>query len=286
MIDVVWRPLQGMLARWQRAREMESLTDDLHEAWKERAERPLNQGERELMENALVFSTVTANDVCVPRADIKAVPAGADFHDVMEVFASSHFSRLPVMGKSLDDIVGVITLKDMAPFFGKERDFALADCVRAPIFVPETMPVPRVLQLMKRHRAGLVMVTDEYGGVAGLLTLKDLLGELIGNIGDEHAEVIPEGIQSVGHNRFRVPATMLLEDVSRTLALTWNLDENPEVETLGGLVMHEARRVPGVGESVNLPGGLSAKVLVADARHVEVLELKLPDKPAKAGKKA
>ncbi|MFZ2586633.1 MAG: CBS domain-containing protein [Alphaproteobacteria bacterium] len=284
MASFLTQPFAAMFQRLRRAKEMESLNDDLHAAWKERAERPLSKSERELLGNALVFSSVTANDVCVPRADIKVVSTKAGFGKVMKVFAESHYSRLPVMGKSLDDIVGVITLKDMAPFVGKEGDFVLANCLRPPLFVPETMPVPRVLQLMKRHRIGLVMVTDEYGGVTGLLTLKDLLGELVGELGDEHDEAVPEGIQSVGNQRFRMPATLLLEDVTRTLALTWNLPDTLEIETVGGLVMHEARRVPAAGETVNLPNGVVAKVLVADARHVEVVELKLPDKLSKASK--
>ena len=281
MLSYFTRPFHSVVQRWRRARDMQSLTDDLHMAWQERAARPLSKGERELLANALVFSSVTANNVCVPRADIKAVNVKANFGKVMKAFADSHYSRLPVMGKSLDDIVGVITLKDMAPFIGKESEFVLATSVRAPLFVPETMPLPRVLQLMKRHRTGLVMVTDEYGGVTGLLALKDLLERLVGELGDEHAEEVAEGIQSIGNNRFRIPATMLLTDVSRTLALSVQFPDNPEVETLGGLVMHEARRVPAVGESVALPGGCVAKVLLADARHVEMVELKLPEKAGK-----
>ena len=266
--------------RIRRAREMESLTDDLHEAWQERAQRPLTKNERDLIENALVFSTVTANDICVPRTDIRAMASGSNFAKVIGAFESSRRSRLPVYGKGLDDIVGFVTLKDLIPFINRQGEFTLAATMHPPVFVPETMPVPRVLQLMRRHRVGLVVVTDEYGGTAGILTLKDLLGELVGGLGDEHSDTLfasgGEGIQSLGGGRFRVPASLSLEQVAATLSVKWPKLDN-EIETVGGLLLHAARRVPKAGEVVRLPGGLEAKVLAGDARRLELLELKLPE---------
>jgi CBS domain containing-hemolysin-like protein len=277
------RVMKAWWERVRRAREMESLTDDLHEAWQERAQQPLTKNERDLLENALVFSTVTANDVCVPRADIRAVPSGSNFSKVIAAFEGSRRSRLPVYGKSMDDIVGFITLKDLMGYINRQSEFTLAATMHPPVFVPETMPVPRVLQLMRRHRVGLVVVTDEYGGTAGLLTLKDLLGELVGGLGDEHDGAMfaagGEGIQSLGGGRFRVPAGLMLDQVAATLSIKWPRGLNPEIETIGGLLLHEARRVPKSGETVNLPGGVSAKVLAGDARKLDLLELKLPDLP-------
>jgi magnesium and cobalt transporter len=265
--------------RWDRARAMESLTNDLHEAWQERAERPLTPHERQLLGNALTFSTITAADVCIPRADIRAVPAKATYAQVVKAFAASKHSRLPVHGKNLDEIVGVITLKSLIGHVNNPAGFSLIAAMHSPVFVPEGMPVSRVLQQMRRHRAGIVMVTDEYGGIAGLMTLNDVLGELVGQVGDETSGDQGSAIQSVGGGRFRVPAGMALEQVSATLSITLPASTE-EVSTIGGMVMHHARRVPGVGEVVNLPGGLAARVLTGDARRVELLELQLPQNRA------
>lgn len=278
MIALVTRPFSSLWRRWHRARAMETLTDDLHVAWQEREERPLTKTERELLQNALTFSTYTADDVCVPRSDIVAVPASASFGDVMQAFVDSSFSRLPVYGKSLDDIVGIITLKDMVTYYGKEKGFSLAKCLRPAVFVPESMPVTRVLQTMKKHRVGVLMVTDEYGGIGGLLTLKDLLGELVGDIEDEHTSEDEDGIVQIAVGLFQMPATTLLEDLEQELGLTLPPPPASDIETLGGLVMHEARRVPAVGEVVSLPGYVMAKVVAADARKIKLLELRLPDK--------
>lgn len=268
-----------MRQRWRRAREMESLTDNLHEAWAERAGRPLTPHEKELLGNALVFSTVTATDVCIPRADIKAVSAKSTYAQVVKAFANSHHSRLPVYGKNLDEVVGVITLKRLIGYADNPGIFNLTAVMHAPVFVPESMPAPRVLQHMRRHKAGIVMVTDEYGGIAGLMTLNDIVGELVGEVSDENASAETQGIQSVGGGRFRVPAGAALDYVSATLSIALP-EATEEVSTFGGLVMHHARRVPQPGEMVNLPGGLSARVLTGDGRRVELLELQIPQNRA------
>lgn len=279
LFESLGHPLQRLWQRWERAQNMGSLTDDLHAAWQERAQRPLTEAERELIQNALVFSGVTADDVCVPRADICGVGSGASFSKVVKAFEASKKSRLLVHGKSLDEVVGVITLKDMIAYVRHEEDFALAKAMHPPVFVPQRMPVPRVLQMMRRHRVGLVVVTDEYGGTAGLLTLKDLMVELVGDILDEHGTTESEAIQSMGGGRFRVPATLPLETVTSTLSLRWPVSSSSDVETIGGLILHQARRVPQIGEDVPLPGGVMARVLTGNGRKLELLELKLPEKP-------
>lgn len=277
MIAFVTRPFASLWQRWHRARAMEALTDDLHGAWQERDERPLSKTERELLQNALTFSTYTVNDVCMPRSDIVAVPVSATFEDVMEVFRNSSHSRLPVFGKSLDDIAGVITLKDMVARMGSGA-FKLAEALRPAVFVPESMPVTRALQTMKKQKVGLLLVTDEYGGIGGLLTLKDLLGELVGDIEDEHDTDDGDRLLPLGNGVYHVPATLLLDDVESELGLSLPPPPSADIETLGGMVLHEARRVPAVGETINLPGMVSVKVIAGDSRRVRMLELRLPDK--------
>lgn len=268
------------LQRRHRARAMAPLANDLHEAWLERGQRPLSPQERELVCNALTLSSVTAGDICVPRTDIRAVPAKAGHAQVVKAFTASKHSRLPVHGKNLDDIVGVITLKDMVNHTNDPSGFTLTAAMHPPVFVPESMPVPRVLQHMRRHRVGLAMVTDEYGGIAGLLTLNDALGELVGEVVDEGGtHTVAHGIQSVGGGRFRVPAGMALEDVAANLSIALPTGTE-EISTFGGLVLHHARRVPKPGETVELPEGMTVRILTGDARRIELLELQLPQNRA------
>lgn len=276
-------PIKALISRWRRAKEMESLTDNLHAVWAERASRPLSIHEKELLANALAFSERTAKDVCISRSEIVAVSARAGFTDAIKTFVSSNHGRLPVFHKTLDDLIGFITLKDMARFISNPADFKINDVLHPPVFVPETMPVPRVLHLMRRHRVGLVIVTDEYGGTSGLLTLKDLLGELVGDITDEHAEDDTPSIQSLGGGRFRVPASLPLDHVAKALGFTWpHTITALEIETLNGLLLHEAHRVPAVGENLILSTKLNVKILTGNARRVDLVEVTLPTKGGKA----
>lgn len=253
--------------------------DDLYAAFEEReGAAPLSRHERELLENALAFSQTTADDVGVPRADIVAVPLGATFEAVLEAFQKSSHTRLPVVGRDLDDVKGLVTLKDFFPLVTTPEKFNLETMMRPVSFVQESMPLNRVLHLMKKTRMPLVMVTDEFGGVSGLVTLKDVLEELVGDIEDEHDGAEPTPLVALGGNRYRVRGDYALEDVDKQIGSDLAEAFGEEVETIGGAVMRKANTIPARGESFALTPEIDATVNATDGRRVLSVELRLKGK--------
>ena len=266
--------LKTTISRWRKAIELAPHIDDLYEAFEEREAGALSRPERDLLENALAFSSTTADDVGMPRADIVGIPESADFRMVIKAFQDSYHSRLPVVGHDLDDVKGMITLKDVMALVGKEHEFAMDKLVRPVTFVPENMPLQRVLHVMKRTRMPLVMVSDEFGGTSGLITLKDILEELLGDIEDEHEDGKLSALISMGGGRFKVQGDYTLEDLDKQLG-TKLADAFDDVETIGGAVLREAKTVPAKGETFKLTERVSATVVATDGRRVQVVEVKI-----------
>ncbi len=263
------------VSRFKKALELAPHIDDLYAAFEEReGDAPLKRHERELLENAMAFSATTADEVGMPRADIMTLPETADFTTVLKAFQDSYHSRLPVVGEGLDDVKGLVTLKDVIALVGHEADFDMAKMLRPVNFVPESMPLPRVLRVMKATRMPLVMVSDEFGGTSGLITLKDILEELLGDIEDEHDDTKGPGLIALGDRRYRMQGDYALDDLDRqfmtTLATVYE-----DVETIGGALMREAKTVPARGQSFVLAPGVNATVTASDGRRVITVELAL-----------
>lgn len=269
------KPLYRAASRFKKALELAPHIDDLYAAFEEReGDAPLTRHERELLENAMAFSATTADDVGIPRAEIMTLAETADFTTVLKAFQDSYHSRLPVVGEGLDDVKGLVTLKDVIALVGHEDDYDMAKLLRPVSFVPESMPLPRVLRLMKATRLPLVMVSDEFGGTSGLITLKDILEELLGDIEDEHDDTKGPGMIALGDRRYRVPGDYALDDLDRQF-MTTLADTFDEVETLGGALMREAKTVPAKGQAFMLAPGVRATVLASDGRRVLSVELAL-----------
>jgi magnesium and cobalt transporter len=262
--------------QWRRLRRAMALVhhaDDLHEAFADRPDRPLTQHERDLLENALAFSARTAGQVGVARAEIIALPIGATLTETLKLFGESAHSRLPVIGQNLDDVRGVVSLKDVVTFIGHSKDFALANLLQPALLLPEAMPLTKVLQHMRQDRMPLALVTDEFGGVSGLVGLKDILIELVGDLAPNDDEEGP-GIISMGGGAFRVRGSTSLNEVDAMLSLGLR-GHFPEVETLAGAVLQSAQHVPPTGSTVALPGVAKVVVQTADARRILWLEVHL-----------
>lgn len=267
--------LRTTIARWRKAIQLAPHIDDLHAAFEERdKDGAMNRHERELLENAITFSATHADEVGMPRADIVAIPEDADYASVIKAFQESYHSRLPVMGRDLDDIKGLISLKDVMALIGREKDFTMATLLRPVTFVPENMTLQRVLHIMKRTRMPLVMVSDEFGGTSGLITLKDILEELLGNIEDEHEDERAAGLVSLGAGKFSVQGDYALDDLDKKLG-TELADRFDEVETVGGAVLREAKTMPNRGEKFMLNERVEATVTACDGRRVLTVELKI-----------
>lgn len=241
----------------------------------------------DLLVNLHNLRSLRVDDVCVPRADIVAVPDTAGLDEVVEAFKTSTLSRLPIYSETLDQPVGLVHLKDLAlecGFGAAPEPFDLRRLLRPLLYAPPSMPIGVLLQKMQTARIHMALVIDEYGGVDGLVTIEDLLEQVVGDISDEHdvAETALSTREAPGV--YIAQARMDLaefEDEAGVALVGPELAE--EVDTLGGLVFRLAGRVPTRGEVVPHPDGHEFEVLDADARRIKRLRVRLhADAPAEA----
>jgi CBS domain containing-hemolysin-like protein len=208
----------------------------------------LEAEERELLSNVFEFGEVTAEEVMVPRINITALSANATFQDLLNEVSQSFHSRYPVMGESLDDIRGVIYFKELAEPLAKgelSTDSPILPWVRPARFVPEYTPLSELLPLMQRTRQAMAMVVDEFGGTAGLVTIEDLIAEIIGDTAEtESSEDV--SIQIIDDQTFMIQAQMNLEEINERLNLSLPLTD--EYQTLGGFLLYQWQKIPHMGE--------------------------------------
>ncbi len=236
----------------------------------------LSQIERKMLRNLLHFGEQTVDDVAVPRGEIVAIAETASFDEVVAIFADAGHSRLPVYRESLDEVVGMIRVKDVFAVLAEDRAAPpLLDLIRQPLYVPQSMGVLDLLAEMRAKRTHLAIVIDEYSGTEGLLTIEDLVEEIVGEIEDEHDDE-PEPLILAGDDGcWDADARAELDDVGE--AIDPRLAEVEEdVDTLGGLAAVLAGHVPEVGEILVHSSGWRIEVTEADERRVHRLRLHPP----------
>jgi len=259
-----------------------TLRDQIEEAIDEAEESgpvagDLSPPERQMLRNLLNFGDQTAGDIAVTRGDIIAVPSDISFDDLVAAFVDAGHSRLPVYGESLDDVVGMVHIKDV--FMAKvdrTRDRSLAALVRNPLFVPESMGVIELLARMRSQRTHLAIVVDEFGGTEGLVTIEDVVEEIVGDIEDEHDELVKEGLLTMlDDGLWEADARVELEELAAAVdaRLVW---EEDEVDTLGGLVFLLAGHIPARGECVTHPSGWKLEAVDSDPRRILRVRLHAP----------
>jgi CBS domain containing-hemolysin-like protein len=259
----------------------ELIEEDEGEERNDRAE--FSEQERTLLLNALSFGELQVRDVMVPRSDIKAVEIDADLPSVVAVMRSAMHTRLPVYRQTLDDIVGMVHIKDMLPFWGDGQDFTVERIVRDVLFVPPSMRVLDLLLQMRDTGIHMAVVVDEYGGTDGLATIEDLVEEIIGEIQDEHDKILPPQIVELPDGAFEADARVEVEELEQRLGLELLEEERREdVYTLGGLLFTLLDRVPARGEVVRHPAGIEFEVLDADPRRIKRLRIRRVQLPALA----
>jgi CBS domain containing-hemolysin-like protein len=232
--------------------------------------------ERKMLRNLLHFGEQTVDDVAVPRADIIAIPESASFDEIVAQFAEAGHSRLPVYRENLDEVVGMIHVKDVFAVLAEGRPPPpLLDLIRQPLYVPQSMGVLDLLAEMRAKRTHLAIVIDEYSGTEGLLTIEDLVEEIVGEIEDEHDDE-PTALFTPGDDGcWNADARAELDDVGEAIdPRLAEIDE--DVDTLGGLAAVLAGHVPQVGEILLHPSGWRIEVTEADERRVHRLRLHPP----------
>ena len=245
--------------------------------------------ERELLRNIFKLRGITAHDVMIPRADIVAVAHDTPLPDLVKKMANEAHSRLPVFRETLDDIIGLIHIKDVLQFWGGDRPFKIDDILRRVLFVAPSMRVLDLLLEMRKSRVHMALVVDEYGGIDGLVTIENLVEEIVGEIEDEHDVEATPGLTPDAHGAYFADARLPLEEFEAKFGAVLTPEEREaDLNTLGGLVVARAGRVPSRGEVIVHPAGIEFEVLDADPRRLKKLRVRrvatrvpgTPDTPA------
>jgi len=260
--------------------EIEEAIDDAEDS------RPvagdLSPAERQMLRNLLHFGERTAGDICVTRGDIIAVPSTISFDELVQAFADAGHSRLPVFGESLDTIIGMIHIKDVFNAnVDKSRDRALASLMREPLFVPESMGVIELLARMRAERIHLGIVIDEFGGTEGLVTIEDVVEEIVGDIEDEHDEEAGGMLTLLEDGLWEADARIELEELQKAVDARLTAEDD-DIDTLGGLVFLMAGHIPAKGECVMHPSGWTLEAVDSDPRKIIRVRLHAPEGTAEA----
>ncbi len=241
----------------------------------------LSEQERAMLLNILSFGTLRVEDVMVPRADIVAVDEDESLEDILQTLGEAGHSRVPVYRETLDDPVGMYHIKDLLPVVLKQMSGAEAAGTwlsrerRPVLFVPPSMAVLDLFLKMQATRIHMALVIDEYGGTDGLVTIEDLVEEIVGEIEDEHDTEEGPLLTETSKGTYFADARVPIEDVTKTLGHALLLeDSDDDIDTLGGLVFDMIGRVPQRGELIKHPAGVEFEIADADARRIKKIRIK------------
>ena len=280
----LWRGMRALL--FGEGHE-ETLREQIEDAIDDAEDEPIKRGdlsptERQMLRNLLHFGDRTVGEVAVTRGDIISVPSTVSFDQLIAAFAEAEHSRLPVTGDDLDEVIGMIHIKDV---FKAQKDptrpRTVEGLLRAPLFVPESMGVLDLLARMRTERVHLAIVVDEFGGTEGLVTIEDVVEEIVGEIEDEHDEATAGMLTMLDDGLWEADARIELEELSKVVDP--NLaSADDEVDTLGGLVFLLTGHIPAKGESVLHSSGWRLEAVDSDPRKIVRVRLHAPEPMAEA----
>jgi CBS domain containing-hemolysin-like protein len=276
----LWNWLRGLFG----SKDAESLRETIEEIIgaaqeiDDESEGPaaISGDERVMLGNILKLRHLTAYDVMVPRADIVSVELGMPINELIEKMIRAGHSRLPVYRETLDEVIGIVHIKDLLEYVKRAQTFDLADIVRRVLVVAPSMRVLDLLLEMRLSRVHMAMVVDEFGGIDGLITIEDLVEEIVGEIEDEHDVSEVPKLDMGSDGTMIADARATIEDFEALVGPVLSEEEREEdIDTLGGLLFSLAGRVPSRGELVEHPdSGISFEVLEADPRRIKRLRLR------------
>ena len=244
-------------------RNREELIDELRTA---QANGLLGADTLPMLEGALRVTELNVDDVMVPRVQIVMIDVDSPLPDILAAVVESGHSRFPVHGEDKDDILGILLAKDLLKYFGNGHDFDLRTILRPAVLIPESMRLNVLLAEFRRSRNHMALVVDEYGGVAGLVTIEDVLEEIVGEIDDEHDdEEEPILVRPQAEGEWIVDALTPIADFNEEVGAAFS-DE--EFDTVGGMVTAEFGHLPEVGEQIDI-GNFEFRVTQADDRRVQ-----------------
>lgn len=262
------------LFRQRNGADLRDTIEELIDEQEEIGEVPTPRDELTLLRNILNLHGLTVYDVMVPRADIISVDIDVSLPDLVHLMSEQTHSRIPVYRGTLDDIEGMVHIKDVLACSYMEQPLQLKDIVRRVLFVAPSMPILELLLQMRVTRVHMALVVDEFGGIDGLVTIEDLVEEIVGEIEDEHDEDGTPLIAERSDGSFDADARVPLEEFEERVGQILTDEERDEdIETLGGLVFFLAGRVPVRGEVIRHETGLEFEILDADPRRIRRLRV-------------
>ncbi len=253
----------------------ESLEDMIDDD--ENSTQPIEAEERLMLKNILKLGEIHVDDVMVPRADIVGVDVDTGLEALVDIFRKASHSRLPVFSGTLDTILGMAHIKDLPAYWNGSGEFSLRRHVREVLFVPPSMRAMDLMQKMRESRVHMSVVVDEFGGTDGLVTIEDLVEEIVGEIEDEHDRVLTPVLTANPDGSFQADGRLPVEMLEAKAGMALRSGETEEeIETLGGLVFSLVGRVPRPGERIAHPCGIEFEVLDADPRRIKRLKIRVP----------
>ncbi len=263
-----------------RPSEEEKVLETIEEIMDERVERGdkvlVDPDEIGLLKNLFRLRDVRAGEIRIPTIDITGISVDASYEELKRLMIEEKFTRLPVFEHTLDNIIGVIHVKDILCAMMEEAEISVKKLMTGSIlFVPPSVRALDLLREMQAKKAQMAIIIDEYGGTDGLITLEDLLEEIVGEIEDEH-DALDEApvLHRIGNSVIQADARILLKDLEKMIGPFMTKEEREEfVDSVGGLVFHLAGRLPRVGEKVEHSSGIVFQVLDVDARHIKKVKI-------------
>lgn len=224
-----------------------------------------------MMENVIQVAETKVRDIMIPRSQMVVIDENSSYEDMLPIVTNSGHSRFPVIGDSRDEIVGILLAKDLLRYADmSERDnFELRDILRSPVFVPESKRIDDLLREFRASRNHMALVVDEYSGIAGLVTIEDVLEQIVGEIDDEHDEADQSNIRRHGLTRYSVRATTSLEEFNDVFATDFDDDQ---FDTIAGVLIQKFGHVPARGEIISI-GRLQFKIISADSRRIHNIQV-------------
>jgi len=271
LYDGLVRRLSGVAKTTPEEQQEEKQEEFLNGLEQQRTEGVLDKEEQEMIESVLELTETAADEIMTPRTDIVAVEVNSDLQTILDTINTAGHTRVPVYEDNIDNIVGLIYAKDLLNEIGKNpADFKLRDKMRQAYFVPETKPLRVLLHEFQNKKQHIAIVLDEYGGTAGIVTLEDILEELVGEIADEYEKTPPEPIKKIDQNTVDVDARMYVDDLNDQFEL--NLPEDEDYDTIGGFVFSLLGYIPKTGESFDYEN-LKFTITSAEARKIKHIRI-------------
>ena len=259
--------------------------DPFYQSFKKLQEtvKDTNQFEKDILNNVFNFIGKTVDDVMIPRSDICATHIDSSSSELYTTIASKGHTRTLVYRDTLDDIIGFVHIKDLYFALMEEKKLNLRNIIRKPIMIVKAMKLIDLLKYMQQQRTHIACVVDEYGGIDGIVTLEDVISELIGPMNDEH-EITNQNINNyemIDDNTFLVSARIEIEDLEEIMKITLRNEENSDFDTIGGLILSKVGYMPKAGEIVRLNDMIVAEIITSDSRAIRkvklVIERKIPN---------